>query len=445
LKSATFTISHTIADHPDRVLLVFPSVAKSSSGIDINNMDFNGDVMTMLFKDAFSGTYNHKVGAYILLNPDVGTHNITINSTASQEVAVVVIDYYGVNQDNPVLGLEHGVVTNDASPSTTITVDGVLSSSRVIGLIGVLNSATNPSPVAPLAEVGTILNATYNIRTEVSEIAAGGGSDAQWTWPSGNLYYVNAAFELLSNSGGEHVSSGKTAGAHKYKVSIIDASGETDPSPASSILTNDATYLYNIVRRPAVTVGMTGWKVYGTKAGGEDYFLLGEMTVNDEIFTDSYPDDEYGSIPPQIVNTTSGRPQIPRQQYIPAVALRSTATKTNTVEAGNIKSEIIAANSYNGVSQETGLWLAGGTYTMIVHGYKGVDRGLIDWYIDEVKVVSLQDWYAAAGAVGSFETNNIVIVGDGYHKLRAVVNGKNVSSSNFATSLYSITLFSTTF
>src|SRR5438132_1737917 len=48
----------------------------------------------------------------------------------------------------------------------------------------------------------------------------------------------------------------------------------------------------------------------------------------------------------------------------------------------------------NGDTFTQGFYLKAGTYTFAALGITSTDRGLIDWYIDNVKVVSLQDWYS---------------------------------------------------
>lgn len=85
----------------------------------------------------------------------------------------------------------------------------------------------------------------------------------------------------------------------------------------------------------------------------------------------------------------------------------------------------------NGDSFTNGFYLKGGTYTFVVLGESRADSPLIDWYVDNVKVVSLQDWYAASTNSNIEKTASVTVVGDGYHVLKGVVNGKNGSSTNY--------------
>lgn len=86
----------------------------------------------------------------------------------------------------------------------------------------------------------------------------------------------------------------------------------------------------------------------------------------------------------------------------------------------------------NGDTFTQSFMLAAGTYTLVFFGITSTDRGKIDWYIDDVKVVSLQDWYATPAAFNITKTvTSISVVGNGRHVLKGVVNGKNGSSSAY--------------
>ena len=76
--------------------------------------------------------------------------------------------------------------------------------------------------------------------------------------------------------------------------------------------------------------------------------------------------------------------------------------------------------------------LEGGTYSFIVVGFTDVNRGKIDWYIDDVLVVSGEDWYSASSTYNVVKTHtSITVTGNGRHVLKGVINGKNASSSGY--------------
>ena len=69
-------------------------------------------------------------------------------------------------------------------------------------------------------------------------------------------------------------------------------------------------------------------------------------------------------------------------------------------------------------------------YTFSVLGRTNSSHGRIDWYIDNIKVISLQDWYSAGQTEGVIKAvTSIAVIGTGYHVLKGVLNGKNASSS----------------
>jgi hypothetical protein len=92
----------------------------------------------------------------------------------------------------------------------------------------------------------------------------------------------------------------------------------------------------------------------------------------------------------------------------------------------------------NGDSFIHRFYLAGGAHTLNVVGRTQNSAGRLDWYIDGVKVVSLQDWHSVGTVYNVVKTAIVPVVGNGRHTLTAVVNGKNVASINYYIQLYSI-------
>lgn len=89
----------------------------------------------------------------------------------------------------------------------------------------------------------------------------------------------------------------------------------------------------------------------------------------------------------------------------------------------------------NGDAFTQSFFLRAGSYVLSALGLTGAGGGLLDWYIDGSLVLSGWDYYSASSTWNVIKTGNVTIVGDGYHTLRGVVNGKNASSSNFAINL----------
>jgi len=115
----------------------------------------------------------------------------------------------------------------------------------------------------------------------------------------------------------------------------------------------------------------------------------------------------------------------------------------STVTAGNAIANVVDTGSRyctysnqntaaDGDTFTQSFLLAAGTYSLCVLGSTFTSRGKIDWYIDDVKVVSLQDWYAASLGINTIKTvGSIAVVGNGRHVLKGVINGKHASSSSY--------------
>lgn len=85
----------------------------------------------------------------------------------------------------------------------------------------------------------------------------------------------------------------------------------------------------------------------------------------------------------------------------------------------------------NGNTFTQSFWIRAGTYTFAVLGITNVNKGKIDWYIDNTLVVSGQDWYSASSVANVIKTASVTIATDGYHTLKGVVNGRNASASDW--------------
>jgi len=72
--------------------------------------------------------------------------------------------------------------------------------------------------------------------------------------------------------------------------------------------------------------------------------------------------------------------------------------------------------------------LEAGTYTFSVLGVISTTAGQIDWYIDNVKVITLQDWYTAAPAFNTIKTASVSVTTSGYHQIKGIVAGRNASN-----------------
>jgi hypothetical protein len=87
----------------------------------------------------------------------------------------------------------------------------------------------------------------------------------------------------------------------------------------------------------------------------------------------------------------------------------------------------------NGDSFTHSFWLRAGSYTFSVLGVAGWRYGKLDWYLDNVLVVSGQNWYRSTYQYNHVKTATVTVIGDGHHVLKAVINGKDPASSDTGT------------
>jgi len=99
------------------------------------------------------------------------------------------------------------------------------------------------------------------------------------------------------------------AGVHSYKVTFVNAFGETTPSDASNDVTNDATHKQNTVSNIPVDsgIGVTAKKLYRTVANGAVWKFLATLNPGDTNYTDNTADAGLGPDAP-VTNTAASRP-----------------------------------------------------------------------------------------------------------------------------------------
>lgn len=85
----------------------------------------------------------------------------------------------------------------------------------------------------------------------------------------------------------------------------------------------------------------------------------------------------------------------------------------------------------NGDTFTQSVFLRAGTYTFSALGLTGTSEGIIDWYIDNVSFITGQDWYSSPAVHNVIKTGSCTVIGDGFHVLKGVINGKNASSSSY--------------
>ena len=233
-------------------------------------------------------------------------------------------------------------------------------------------------------------------------------------------------------------------GAYKYKVTFVDAGGETTVGAVSNTITvTDYTTSYiNLSAIPIGPYGTTSRKIYRTEAGGSTYKLLTTIADNTTTtYTDLTPDASLGAEPGG-TNLSGTRPILPRSWTVFATEMSSNATLTfNTSESGLVNTS--AANANNGDYFLFDFWAEEGTYTLNYTMNRFDYCGIFDTYIDNVSVATGDSLYAAAAGIYYIQHTGVAIVGSGYHQLKCVINGRDAGSSDYAFACYQISGYKT--
>ena len=126
----------------------------------------------------------------------------------------------------------------------------------------------------------------------VNAIEIGYGSDILLT-EGGDIKFTSvtsptACTAALVTTGTGNVDNG----THKYAITFVNATGETELGADSNTVTVDGThkrvYLTNIPVSTSSSV--TNRNIYRTKAGGTDYYLMETIVPTITVFTDNYAD-----------------------------------------------------------------------------------------------------------------------------------------------------------
>jgi|GEM_PF-2673724 len=116
--NTTFTFAHTVGVGMDRVLIV--NVAVYNSAKTVTACTYNGVALTRLgFLDGGSGSNDRRMEMWRLINPPIGTANVSVTFSSSAKAVIGSASFFGVNQTTP----NGSFVSNEASTNlATLTV-----------------------------------------------------------------------------------------------------------------------------------------------------------------------------------------------------------------------------------------------------------------------------------------------------------------------------------
>ena len=117
-----------------------------------------------------------------------------------------------------------------------------------------------------------------------SDILLEHGGDIKFTSVTSPTACVVALIEIAGNV---------DVGTHKYKITYVNATGETELGAVSNTVTNDGTHKQNALTSilTSSSGSVTSRKIYRTKVGGDSYYLLATIADNTTTtYTDNTAD-----------------------------------------------------------------------------------------------------------------------------------------------------------
>lgn len=116
-----------------------------------------------------------------------------------------------------------------------------------------------------------------------------------------------------------------------------------------------------------------------------------------------------------------------------------TRTQSSGYLGGGTGGDSGAADADDGDYQEWVVNLAAGTYTLTSVYVRGTDRGIVRWSLDGTSLGTI-DNYGSAQNNTVTEITGITVAADGNYTLRAAVDGKNASSTDYRSTQQSVTM-----
>src|SRR6188768_1429549 len=115
---ASFTLPHTVGVGNDRILIV--GVSTFNSNKLVTAMTYAGQPMTRIgFLDGGTGSNDRRMEMWRLVNPPIGTANVSVTFSSSAKAVIGSASFFGVNQTTP----NGSFVSNEASTNlATLTV-----------------------------------------------------------------------------------------------------------------------------------------------------------------------------------------------------------------------------------------------------------------------------------------------------------------------------------
>ena len=172
--SSTKSWSHTVTSSGSNRALIVGVVVQDGSSTSVNSITFNNVNLTEVGKKSYSSSVTTHL--WRLVNPDTGTHTVTVTLNQAKKMITGAMSFTNVDQTTPV-----GTFFSESGTSSSISknVTGVLDGELVVDVLGTKSS--------PTATVGASQTQRWNenysgdLRTAASTEAGTGTVTMSWS------------------------------------------------------------------------------------------------------------------------------------------------------------------------------------------------------------------------------------------------------------------------
>ena len=224
--AASLTFSHTVPTGDNRALVV--TTGHEDTARTVNSVTYGGVALT---KAADQTSTNTRATLWYLLNPAVGTANVVVTISATENLAAMALNLSGVHQTTPI-GTAVGATGQSLTPSATVVS---ASGEWVVGALATGGDANNAS-----ANVGqtSLYNTTTgtggsNVRF-VTDVKPGAAStNIGWTlesskqWAAVAVPFKPAPAYTISGTVFEDINYGGGAGRSRAAAAGVGIAGAT--------------------------------------------------------------------------------------------------------------------------------------------------------------------------------------------------------------------------
>lgn len=197
------TGSHTVSGS-NRILLVMGYVWNGTG--TISSITYNGTSLTEIGQQTADGT-NGKAYMFGLLNPDTGTHDIVVNTTATMQIFFVSVSYTGVDQGTAIGSLPKVLNSSTSIAINTDIGDTITTTAAGSWLVKVMRDPSNgiqagtaPSTVRKLQSISQDSGSCVDSGTALG--AAGSYTLYHQHWAvTSNSHRVTVAIAPASSGG----------------------------------------------------------------------------------------------------------------------------------------------------------------------------------------------------------------------------------------------------